>query len=56
MKTVEYKFDMDDAVSTPFGEAGIVTMLGYDEGGNKYYVQTANSAGWFKEGQLTRRP
>lgn len=53
MKTVEYKFDMDQKVRTPFGDEGIITMLAYDEGGNKYYVQTASTSGWFKEGQLT---
>ena len=43
---------MDEAVVTPFGEKGIVTMLGYDGDGPKYYVQTANSNAWFKEGLL----
>lgn len=52
MKTVNYLFDVDDRVITPFGEDGIITMLGFDEGGNKYYVQSKDSNAWFKEGQL----
>lgn len=34
MKKLEFKFDIDQEVKTPFGDDGIVTMLGYDDGGN----------------------
>lgn len=53
MKTVEYKYDIDQKVTTPFGEDGIVSMLGFDEAGNQYHVKTANDSQWFKEKQLT---
>lgn len=54
MRTVEYKYDLDEKVSTPFDQVGIVTMLGFDEGGNQYYVKTANTGSWFKESQLSQ--
>jgi hypothetical protein len=53
MKRVEYKYDIDQKVKTPFGEEGIVSMLGFDEAGNQYHVKTANDSQWFKEKQLT---
>jgi len=53
MKTVDFKFEIDDQVMTPF-EPGIVTMMAFDEGGQKYYVQTKSAPGWFKEGQLEK--
>ena len=52
MKVVEFKFDMDQKVETPFGDIGIVTMLGFDEAGNRYFIQTAKQSVWFKEDQL----
>jgi hypothetical protein len=51
MTTVEYKFDIDQKVNTPFG-LGIITMLGYDEGGAKYYVVTGSNSAWLKEALL----
>ena len=54
MTIVEYKFDIDEKVITPFDTLGIVTMLGYDEGGAKYYVQTETSSGWLKESVLEK--
>lgn len=50
---VEFKFNLDQRVITPFGEEGIVTMLGVDDGGNKYYVQTKSEAQWHKEKEVT---
>jgi hypothetical protein len=55
MKIINYKFDLDDRVTTPFGEDAIITMLGFDEGGAKYYVQSKDSNAWFKENQLTAK-
>ncbi len=51
-RKVEYKFDIDQRVVTPFGEDGIVTMLGYDDGGQQYYVREKERSNWFKESQL----
>ena len=53
MRTVDFKFDVDDEVVTPFGDDGIISMIGVDEGGNMYYVKTAKNDNWFKEVQLT---
>lgn len=53
MERVTFKFDLDQAVKTPFGDDGIVTMLGRDDGGNCYYVKTAKFSQWYKEKELT---
>lgn len=45
-------FELDKRVVTPFGDEGIVSMLGFDDGGRKYHVQTAKTSDWFKESQL----
>ena len=34
---------MDQEVITPFGERGLVTMLGYDGDGVQYYIKTAKN-------------
>jgi len=52
MKTLEFKFDIDQKVKTPFGDEGLVTMLGHDDGGNCYHVKTAKDGQWYKEKQL----
>lgn len=52
MKTVIFLFDIDQKVKTPFGDDGIVSMLGIEDGGNIYYVKTAKYAQWYKEKQL----
>jgi len=49
---IKFLFKLDTEVRTPFSEDGIIVMLGYDEGGCKYYVQTAHTSAWFKEKQL----
>ena len=51
---VKYKYDIDDVVTTPFGMTGIVSMLGYDDGGPQYYVKTEKVDTWFKEKQLEK--
>ena len=50
---VEFKFSLDQKVTTPFGESGLISMLAVDDGGNTYYVKTKNGADWFKESQLS---
>ena len=52
MFTVDYKFTMDQKVTTPFDETGIISMLGFDEAGNQYYVKTKADSKWFKEKEL----
>ena len=52
MKTVNFKFNIDDQVLTPFGDEGFIEMLGYREGGPCYYVQSQIKGEWFKERQL----
>ena len=54
-KTVEFKFDLDQKVTTTFGVKGIVTMLGVDDDGNQYFVATGKSTGWYKENLLEPR-
>ena len=49
---VEFRFFMDDKVITPFGDEGIVQMLGYDDAKEQYFIKTANSNQWYKEHQL----
>lgn len=53
MKTVEYVYKIDQKVKTPFGDVGIVSMLGFDDGGNQYFVKTATDGQWYKEKQLS---
>lgn len=52
MTKVEFKFDVDQEVVTAFESKGIVSLLGYDDGGNQYYVKTQKGSTWFKEKQL----
>ena len=52
MPTIEFKFELDQRVITPFKEIGIISMLGYDEGGNQYYTKSKSSSNWFKEKEL----
>jgi hypothetical protein len=51
---ISFGFAMDEHVLTPFGEKAIVSMLGFDEGGNTYYVKTVHGGSWFKENQLSK--
>lgn len=51
--TVTFSFNVDQLVKTPFGEKGIVSMLGYDSGGPVCFVKTKGGSGsWFKESEL----
>lgn len=49
---IAFKYVLEQKVSTPFGEVGIVTMCAADENGVQYYVKTAGGGNWFKESQL----
>ncbi|MGI4846838.1 MAG: hypothetical protein ACRYGK_01680 [Janthinobacterium lividum] len=48
-----FKFNLNEKITTPFGEAGIVTMCAVDDGGNTYYAKTAAGGNWFKESELS---
>jgi len=52
--TVNFKFVVDQRVTTPFDEKGIVTMMAYDDGGILYHVKSKSSSNWFKENELSR--
>lgn len=47
-----FKFTLDQNVTTPFGEPGIVSTLAVDGGGIMYFVKTKAGGDWFKESQL----
>lgn len=49
---VTFKFTIDQKVTTPFGEPGIISVLGVDECGITYFVKTSAGGNWFKESQL----
>jgi len=49
---IEFKFNVDERVTTPFKEEGIVEMLGFDDGGIKYYITTPTNSNWFRENTL----
>lgn len=53
---VKFKFKLEQKVITPFDEKGIISMLGYDDGGNTYYVKTNMNSQWFKEKELKLSP
>lgn len=50
---ITFKYTLEQKVTTPFGEAGLIDMLGYDQNGVTYYVKTAGGGNWFKEAQLS---
>jgi len=50
---VEFIFNIDDGVTTPFGDEGIVDTCAVDRGGNRYCVLMAGGEqAWFYEDQL----
>ena len=58
MSKVEFKYNLDDEVNVPLTDKpGMITMLGFDEGGIQYFVVTADkglSNKWWKEKQVTK--
>lgn len=56
MPKVEYTFDMDQRVVDPFGNEGIIVMLGSDSGGEFYSVRTEKGCNWYKEMHLGHVP
>lgn len=53
MKSVDFKFDIDDRVKTVFGDVGIIDNLGFDDAGVRYWVKRSSESQWFKEAELT---
>lgn len=53
MKTINFKFDLNQKIITPLGNLGIVTMCAFDSGGNEYYVITSKTQTWYLESLLT---
>ena len=52
MKTIHFKFELDQKVITPLGDEGIITMCGLDYEGNTYYVITKQMSTWYRESLL----
>ena len=55
MRTVEFKFDLDQRILTGFGDKGIIESLSLQEGGINYYVKTNQGGMWWKESDLTAK-
>lgn len=51
---IDFSFELDEKVETELGEVGIITMLGVDESGRVYYVQTKNCGSWHKDRSLKK--
>lgn len=49
---VDFKFIIGQKVQTPFGDIGIIEMLGLDTDGRRYYVLRSQEDKWFFENQL----
>ena len=50
---VEFMFNIDTRVVTPFGDEGIVDTCAVDRGGNRYFVLiSGGEQTWFYENQL----
>jgi len=50
---IEFKFDIDQLVTTMFGEAGVVAMAAVDDGRKiMYSVKTKDTCMWYKESEL----
>ena len=53
---VTFAFKPNQAVETPFGDHGIVTMCAVDDNETKTYcVKSATTTQWFKETELRFR-
>lgn len=49
---ISFEFELNQKVTTPFEEIGIIATLAVDDGGIIYYVKTAAGGNWFKQDQL----
>ena len=49
---VEFKFEVDQKVITPFQTQGIISHCCVGRDANSYYVKTEKSSEWFYEDQL----
>ena len=55
MKVVEFEIDLDETVKVlPTKEQGVVSMLGFDDGGVQYYVKAKDSSNWWKAKQVQK--
>lgn len=54
MTRVEFKFMLNQRVETPFGEQGMIQMMGIDDGGKKCFVITSCNETWFNEAELKK--
>lgn len=52
MEAIEFKHDLNRRVKTIFGKDGIITRLGYDDGGECYYVKTSYGEQWYREDEI----
>lgn len=52
MPAITFKFEIDQRVTTPFGDVGVVDVQAVDAGGITYYVKTAAGGNWLKEAQI----
>ncbi len=53
---VNFKFNVGDAVINMFGTEGVVTFLGFGDGGNQYSVKVASGeTAWWKESELNSK-
>jgi hypothetical protein len=50
---ITFKFELNQMVVTPLGDIGIISMIGYDDGGIQYYVKSSTNSSWFREDQLS---
>lgn len=55
MKTINFEFELDQKIITPFGGEGIITMCGLDHEGNTYYVITKQTSSCVRE-RLLKNP
>lgn len=51
--TVDFKFEIDQRVTTVFDDIGIIEMAAIDDAlQKKYYIQRSSDSQWMKEAQL----
>jgi len=50
---IKFKFNIEDKVTTSFGEEGIIKdMIGFETNNNRCFIRTATSARWVNENSL----